>query len=93
MENNQNVMIITWKIAFKGVIDAKKLLLYLAQTEYDPTNDIREYASKQLKLLDEAKPNKEKSLYSQCNEMQKAFIDYLELVILHGNLEGKDYTK
>jgi len=73
-----------------AIINAKALIYRASQEKYDVASDIREMASKQLKLLDDTKPIKDKSIYSQSNEDQKAFIDYLELVILYGNIEGKD---
>lgn len=86
MENN--IYILTWKNTINTLIKANKLLLDKIYTTSKESNDIRELASKQLSILDETKPDKSKSLYKQANEQQKEFIDYLEKVILYGNLEG-----
>lgn len=95
-----NQYIQTWKNTIKILIDHKKLiyetLSYNNGQEYTLSmqiNDIRELASKQLKMLDENRPNKDESMYKQANEIQKEFIDYLEQVIIYGNIEGKDNTK
>ena len=84
-----NLYIRTWKNTIDTIIASKEELLKDAYTISKKSNDIRELASKQLKLLDDARKDKEKSLYSQASEMQKEFIDYLEKVIVYGNLEGK----
>ena len=85
-----NIYIQTWQATVNAIIVAKTHIYMASQEKYEESNDLKELASKQLKLLDDTKPIKDKSLYSQSNEDQKAFIDYLELVILYGNIEGKD---
>ena len=87
-----NPYIQTWKKTIDVIINVYEILQKDNYTLSKKSNDIRELASKQLKILDDGRPNKDKSLYSQANEQQKEFVDYLELVILYGNLEGKDYV-
>lgn len=90
MENN--VYIETWKQTIITIISFYSILYKNDYPLSKKVNDIRELASKQLKILDETKPNKQVCLYTQCNQQQKEFIDYLEKVIVYGNLEGKDYV-
>ena len=85
-----NRYIETWKATINVIITSYKTLLQQAYTITKESNDIRELASKQLKLLDEGRPNKDESMYKQANDEQKEFIDYLAKVICYGNLEGKD---
>lgn len=86
-----NIYIHTWQATINAIMLLKESLI----DEYTipkKSNDIRELASKQLSLLDDMRKDKTKSLYSQSTEDQKEFIDYLEKVIVYGNLEGKDYV-
>lgn len=84
-----NIYIQTWQNTIKIIINMKEILDH-EYTLLKKSNDIRELANKQLSLLDDMRKDKNKSLYSQCSEYQKEFIDYLEKVIIYGNLEGKD---
>lgn len=89
MEKENNIYIQLWKKTASTLI-AIKDLWYEEYTLSKKSNDIRELASKQLSLLDECRKNKEESLYKQSDEEQKQFIDYLEQVIMYGNVEGID---
>lgn len=86
-----NIYIQTWQNTITVIVNMKEILDH-EYTLPKKSNDIRELASKQLSLLDDMRKDKNKSLYSQCNEDQKEFIDYLEKVIVYGNLEGKDHV-
>lgn len=92
MEKENNIYIHLWKKTASTLI-AIKDLWYEEYTLSQKSNDIRELASKQLKLLDECKKNKEESLYKQSDEEQREFIDHLEKVIIYGNIEGRDNIK
>lgn len=84
-----NIYIHTWQSIMNAILTLKESML----NEYTipkKSNDIRELASKQLSIMDEMRQDKNKSLYSQASEDQKEFIDYIEKVIVYGNLEGKD---
>ena len=88
-----NKLIETWKKIATLMVNNKKLIYecmaYSNGNDYPLSkqiDDIRELASKQLKVLDEAKPDKAKMLYTQANEEQRQFIDYLELVIIYGKI-------
>lgn len=87
-----NILIKTWQKTIEWILTANECIYESNKQKYTvskKSNDIRELAAKQLGMLDDTRPNKEKSLYSQCNEEQKEFINYLEQVILWGNVEGK----
>ena len=84
-----NIYIHTWQSIINAILTLKESLID-DYTLPKKSNDVRELASKQLSIMDEMRQDKNKSLYSQASEDQKEFIDYIEKVIVYGNLEGKD---
>lgn len=70
-----NPYITTWKNTIKTIIYAYDLEEPLS--EEDEKNLIKELAEKQYKMLEDARPDKTKTMLEQANEQQKEMINYL----------------
>lgn len=72
IQPNENNLIITWHTG------AELIALTSAKTKQEKKETIKTLAKEQLKLLEETRPNKEKTLKEQLNKEQLELVNYLE---------------
>lgn len=76
MEKTNNKLIQAWQFGASLVI--------LSTNEQKPTEQVQELAKTQINMLNETRPNKEKTLKEQLNNEQLELLNYLEKVVETG---------
>lgn len=82
-----NALIEVWQKTAKEVYDAEtKYLNCFNKPEKERTYTYKYLAQKQIELLEESRPDKNKNVLDQMNELQKECYEYLKKVATTGKI-------